>query len=317
MKNRTVFPLMALLFMCAVFAFPEYVLCSPIRVVREDAGLITYYLHKNDLRTASSDLLVVLQGSDCNSVMHMKAIDRLRDVYGEADLLTVEKYGITAALPYRDRSERNDCPEGYLEHDTPELRVSDADLVIRTLREAYAYSRVILIGGSEGAVVAGMLSARAEYVAAAVLFGCGGRYFRDDVIHSMKYQYRSKKELERNVEGFTRFAEQIVSAEPFPVSMSDHGYSWWRSMLSLDQESVLASVRCPVLILQGSNDRSASTKKAAEMYVSLRKRGKTNIEYRVYDRYDHSLNLSLQDDSSERVVHDIRRWLREKLNRGL
>ena len=84
-------------------------------------------------------------------------------------------------------------------------------------------------------------------------------------------------------------------------------------MLSLDQEQLLASVTTPVLIVQGGADQSASPEKATEMVASLVSQGKRNIAYRLYPGYNHSLNLSLGDGSSDKVIEDIRKWLRDNL----
>lgn len=80
---------------------------------RPDGSAIAYYLQRHDPARAANSLLVVAQGSDCNSVAHNRAIHRyLRHALPGADLLTVDKYGIEVSLPYRDDdgSERADCP---------------------------------------------------------------------------------------------------------------------------------------------------------------------------------------------------------------
>jgi pimeloyl-ACP methyl ester carboxylesterase len=290
----------------------QSILLSPIEVKRDNGSIVQYYLHLKSPRSYPKTLLVILQGSDCNSVSKNKAIGRLRNVYPDADMLTVEKYGITEALAYSNEVERNDCPDGYLLHDNPEQRVSDLDKVINVLRKNYHYSKIIIIGGSEGAAVANIITAQADYINATVLFGGGGRFFLDDVLHSMKFLGLTKEELSRNVEGFKQFAQSVLSQEPFKLSMSNHGYWWWRKMLSTDQEELLAKISTPVLIVQGGDDKSASPAKATEMVSSLQAKGKTNIDYYFYPGYDHSLNLSDKNPSSEKVIEDIKNWLSKK-----
>ncbi|QTL97750.1 prolyl oligopeptidase family serine peptidase [Iocasia frigidifontis] len=291
----------------------QSILLNPIEVKRDDGSIVQYYLHLKNPKSHTRTLLVILQGSDCNSIRKIKAIPRLRKVYLDADLLTVEKYGITEALSYSDEVERKDCPEVYLLHDHPEQRASDLDKVICTLRKNYHYSKIIVMGGSEGAIVANIITAQADYIDATVVFGSGGRFFLDDLLYSMKFSGLSKEELNRNIEGFKQFAEHILSHEPFELSMSNHGYLWWRKMLSLDQEELLAKIETPVLILQGEEDQSVSPTKATEMVKSLQAKGKTNIDYYLYPAYNHSLNLSSDDNSFERVIEDIKNWLSNKV----
>jgi pimeloyl-ACP methyl ester carboxylesterase len=285
---------------------------NPIEVKRDDGSIIRYYLDRKSPKSYTKTLLVILQGSDCNSVSKIKAIGRLRNVCPDADMLTVEKYGITEALTYSNEVERNDCPDDYLLHDNPEQRVSDLDKVISILRKNYHYSKIIIIGGSEGTTVADIITAQADYISATVVFGGGGRFFLDDVLHSMQFLGLSKEELRRNSEGFQQLAQSVLSHEPFELSMSNHGYGWWRQMLSTDREELLAKISTPVLIVQGGDDKSASPTKATEMVSSLQAKGKTNIDYYLYPGYDHSLNLSVKNRSSEKVIEDIKNWLIKK-----
>jgi len=238
-----------LFFLSSGIAFSQPILSSPIECRRDDGSAIRYYLQLRAPEARSASLLVILQGSDCNSVRRIKAIARLEGVYPEADVLTVEKYGVTEDLSYSDLPERPDCPPEYLERDNPEQRVSDVDRVVRSVRAAYGYQKVVVIGGSEGSVVANLLSSRADYVDATVLFAGGGRYFLDDVLHSMKYTSSSEAELKKNVEGFTQFAQYLLSHEAFEVNMSNHGsnHSLNLSLPDSSADKVIADIRAWLL----------------------------------------------------------------------
>ena len=71
---------------------------NPIEVKRDDGTVVDYYVCNKDENRPIRDLLVIIQGSDCNSVRRISAVDKLARVYGEADILVVEKYGITKEL---------------------------------------------------------------------------------------------------------------------------------------------------------------------------------------------------------------------------
>lgn len=308
---RSIRLLLSLLLQCAAVsvAFSQATLTNPIEEKRDDGSLIRYYLEPGNAERGAKNLLVVLQGSDCNSVRRIPAIKRLRAVDPEADLLTVEKYGITDELSYRVEAPGEDCPKAYVERDCPEQRVSDLVQVIKALRQTKNYDKVIVLGGSEGALVANLMTSRVDSIDATILLGGGGPRFLDDVIHSMKFTTNSEEEWKKNVEGFTQFAHYVVTAQPFELSMGNHGYRWWRGMLSLDQEESLRKVDTPVLILQGGRDQSASPEKATEMVERLKEEGKSNITYLFYPEHNHSLNLSMDDGSSEKVIRDIKLWL--------
>ncbi|AZC18591.1 hypothetical protein [Pseudomonas sp. CMR5c] len=133
---------------------------APQHLLRPDGSSISYYLQQRQPSGPSSSLLVILQGSDCNSVSHVTSIPLLAQAMPEADVLTVEKYGLEATLPYSQDAERADCPQAYLEHDSPTQRTDDLQAVIQYLRQQRHYASVIALGGSEGAVIAHALAAR-------------------------------------------------------------------------------------------------------------------------------------------------------------
>ncbi|MFM4680347.1 hypothetical protein ACEUD4_18600 [Aeromonas media] len=97
-----------------------------------------------------------------------------QDVWPEADVLLVEKYGIDSKLKYSTDPARKDCPAQYLEKDTPTQRVADIKVVLDTVRKDGQYKRFILLGGSEGAVIANLVTADIDYLDATISFNGGG-----------------------------------------------------------------------------------------------------------------------------------------------
>ena len=67
-------------------------------VSRDDGSFIAYLVqHAHDTDT----LLLILQGSDCNSVLNIDSIlTEYKNVWPEADVLLIEKYGINRKLKY-------------------------------------------------------------------------------------------------------------------------------------------------------------------------------------------------------------------------
>ena len=307
LKNYLTLIIFGLLTICETYS--QSILTNPICLTRTDNSIIKYYLELKENDVHSETLFTIIQGSDCNSVRNIASIEKLKNIYSDADVLTVEKYGIDGSLSYSDMAERSDCPEGYIGHDNPKQRCNDLDQVISTLRNEYGYRTIFIIGGSEGALVANMLTINTDYIDATILFGGGGRFFIDDVIHSMNFAIDSEDKRQENIEGFKILSAYILSHDAFEISMSNHGYSWWRIMLSMDQLELLRSIETPVLILQGGLDKAVSPTLATELVELLRDEGKDNIDYFFYPDYDHSLNLSVDGDSSRQVIKDANEWL--------
>ncbi|BEO55669.1 alpha/beta hydrolase [Serratia marcescens] len=280
---------------------------AALTLLREDKSSIRYYLDAAVPGETSPALLVILQGSDCNSVRHIRLVTPMRQVLPAADLLTVEKYGIDDRLPYREEVPRQDCPDAFVRHDTPQRRVSDVTQVLQAVIARNGYQKVAVLGGSEGAVIANLVTASSGLVDATLAFSGGGRWFIDDVRHSVADAPKEEKA------GLNAFLQQVLTAPPFPLNASDHGYAWWHGMLNIDQLASLRSIKTPVLIVQGDQDRAVSPGAVGKMIAELRADGKTNITYLNYPALDHVMRRENGESEMTRVVADMRAWLEKQL----
>ncbi|MDR7021360.1 alpha/beta hydrolase family protein [Aeromonas salmonicida] len=279
---------------------------------RDDDSPLSYYLvqHAHDADT----LLLILQGSDCNSVFKIDSIlTEYNNVWPKADILLVEKYGIDKGLTYSIDPVRKDCPAQYLEKDSPAQRVADIKVVLDTVRKDGLYKTFILLGGSEGAVIANLVTAEVDYIDATISFNGGGRWFIDDVSHSIAAKHKNPEEASKEIDGFKGLAEHVRNSKPFELDVSGHGYHWWQQMLSIDQLDTLQKVKSPLLIVQGGMDTSVSPQKTDEMMQRLKDLGKSNIEYRRYEALDHGLKNSDGKSLRKEVVSDMNIWLQSKL----
>lgn len=276
---------------------------------RGDGTQIHYYLNASE--GTGDSLLVLIQGSDCNSVYHNPRIKgRFSRVLPDADILMVEKYGLDASLPWNDQSERADCPVIYIEKDSPLQRVQDYARVLNAVTKDGAYDRVVLLGGSEGAVVANLLASQLDYIDATVALNGGGRKFIDDVLHSIKSQSPSNDAYNEAANGLIGFSKHILNSQPFEIKMSGHGYAWWRSMFEIDQTDVLLAIDTPVLLIQAEKDQSVSVRSAMAQASRVSDR-KLAITFKTYPDLDHAFKRADGSSGIDNVVQDIRLWLEE------
>ncbi|WP_430481152.1 prolyl oligopeptidase family serine peptidase [Aeromonas caviae] len=181
------------------------------------------------------------------------------------------------------------------------------------VRKDGQYKKLILLGGSEGAVIANLVSADIDSIDATIAFNGGGRWFIDDVSHSIAVKHKNPAAARKEVDDFKGFTEHVLNNKPFELDVSGHGYHWWQQMLSIDQLDTLKKVKSPLLIIQGGRDTSVSPQKTDEMMQRLKELGKSNIEYRRYEALDHGLKNSDGKSQRKKVVSDINFWLRSKL----
>ena len=287
-----------------LFAIQDGVAEDRTPLTRPDGSTITFYLDQK----GSRHLLVLMQGSDCNSVAHSKVInDRFATVIGDADVLTVEKYGLTRSVSWNGSGDSPECPASYYEHDSPRQRADDYLQVMSWLDDQFHYDRITLLGGSEGALVAAMVASRSDAVSAVVSLNGGGRFFVDDVLHSMALELPPVA-FEEAKQGFLAFADSVEAAENMDLVMSGHGFRWWKSMLTADQTELLMSVRAPLLIIQSSLDKSVSPKLAYDQAQTVKKK-KNNVDFRVYAELDHKFHDASGKDQSNLVISSIKDWL--------
>ncbi|MGB3432589.1 prolyl oligopeptidase family serine peptidase [Achromobacter sp.] len=284
------------------------------QLVRADGSSITYYLTQRDPDRQSEQLLLVIQGSDCNSVSRIKAIPQyLSQVLPQADVLTVEKYGIDASLPYVDGIDRADCPVAYLRHDSLTQRAQDLEAVVADVLRTHAYRHVVAMGGSEGAVVAHLLAARSPHIAATIAFNGGGQWFMDDLLHSVRSEPMSVVQQGQAEQGMRDFIDHVRSQASKDLVVSDHGYLWWSDALALDHLALLKKISKPALIIQSGRDISVSPPAVLDMVAKLRISGSRNIHYRAYPELDHRLAAPDGTGRMPEVVNDMAAWLREIL----
>nr|WP_313372390.1 prolyl oligopeptidase family serine peptidase [Brucella intermedia] len=278
-------------------------------VARPDGSQIIYYLDRLGRHPARKSLLVLIQGSDCNSVIYNPTIRRFANAYPEADRLMVEKYGIDEKLPYDLNVERSDCPASYLDNDNPRQRVQDLDRVISKLVATEGYEKVVTIGGSEGALIGNMLAARSANINATVAINGGGRWFLDDILYNIDTSESPAEEKTVSKQGIRGLFRAISENAKFNVAGSDHGQVWWKTVFAIDQQAELAATTTPVLVIQGGIDKSVSPFAANRLVDELRKSGHGNIEYQFYPELDHGLTNVEGVNQSAKVIGDIAEWL--------
>ncbi|CAA0103295.1 Uncharacterised protein [BD1-7 clade bacterium] len=286
-----------------------------IKIHREDGSPITYYLKKNSSKT----LLVLLQGSDCNSVAHNEMINhQFSKAIPNSDVLTVEKYGITQAVRWNASGDSADCPESYITHDSPQQRANDYLQVIARVNSRNDYDDIVVLGGSEGALVAAMVAANNTNVTALISLNAGGRFFIDDVLYNMQLELPPQA-FDEAEQGFRAFADKIIHSESIPIQMSGHGYQWWKHMLTIDQTDILSSVKAPTLLIQAALDQNVSPALAADqarvlskpknqVESSVNRQANSNFKYVSFEGVDHKFKDQQGKIRAHEVVLAIQEW---------
>lgn len=272
-------------------------------LARQDGSAVHYYLlHRQAEPTRK--LLVLIQGSDCNSARNNRfMVDTFGGAFPDHDILLVEKYGITDALPFNDRDgERADCPAETMLNDSLSVRVSDYAAVLDRLKGEY--DTVLLLGGSEGATVAEHTALASPAVDAVVAVNGGGRFFLDDVTDSFR---NSPQQLEESqLAGFLAFTDAVKRNEvENDMLVSQHGMRWWREFLAADAQQVLNGQTKPVLVIQTLNDTNVSVTSFKQMQKAV---GNQMVTFRTFDNLDHYFKDTDGNWHTAQILAVIRDW---------
>lgn len=275
-------------------------------LARADGSTIHYYVQPAIApQEGVQELLLIVQGSDCNSVAHKKVVwETLAKARPQAQVLAVEKYALTAALPDSDDPERSDCPTDYIQRDQPQQRVADLDAVLKQLQSQTRYDKLFALGGSEGAVIVHLLAAQTSHLDAAISFNGGGRWFQDDVLYSASIQEMPAADKQTMLDGLGEFLRQARAG--LDTRMSGHGRDWWQQMLNLDQAEVLRRIAISTLVIQSGRDTSVSPQAAAQMVAQV---DNPHVVWRSYPDLDHVMTQADGSSAMPQVVGDIAQWL--------
>lgn len=269
----------SLLFLLSTFLLPSfasYAAISTHLLPRKDGSEISYYL--DERAEKNQTLLVLMQGSDCNSIKNNMFI---QETFGQwlpnSDVLMVEKYGITAQLPYSQYDgERVDCPKSYKRHDNPKQRTEDYEAVLDILSSRYP--NIILIGGSEGATMVHLVVTKRNDIKAAIALN-----------------------------GFQQFADAIknnqIDDEQF---ISEHSKIWWQQFFAIDLLKVIKSNQhTPVLIIQTLNDTNVNVDAFYQLSQDI---NQPNVKFIKYDKLDHGFYNEQGERLINEIINDIQHW---------
>ncbi len=272
-------------------------------LARQDGSAVHYYLlHRQAEPTRK--LLVLIQGSDCNSAKNNRfMVDTFGGAFPDHDILLVEKYGITDALPFNDRDgERADCPAETMLNDSLSVRVSDYAAVLDRLKGEY--DTVLLLGGSEGATVAEHTALASPAVDVVVAVNGGGRFFLDDVTDSFRNSPQPLEESE--LAGFLAFTDAVKRNEVADdMLVSQHGMRWWREFLAADAQQTLNGQIKPVLVIQTLNDTNVSVTSFKQMQKAVENQV---VTFRTFDNLDHYFQDSDGNRHPGEILSVIRDW---------
>lgn len=266
-------------------------------------GTRLYYYY--DAPAEKGPLVVILQGSECLRVSDKYAsfIEHFRK--HNIGVLRVEKPGLSPDTP------PGQCPTAYLQRNTLERRIWDLLSVLGELRKDPRWDgRLALVGGSEGAMLAGLTAPLLpETRAVALISGGGGDTFAEEITGMMRAQGAGEKQLEE----FRQICAQSHQ-EPTPSKewgsdgkLSRNTHLWLSRVEDLAIYRSLLRVDAPILVVHGAADRSTPLHSAERMQEIFQKAGRTNFTLRIEREDGHSPSAQSMEATLDWVVDKLKK----------
>ncbi|HZS80301.1 MAG TPA: prolyl oligopeptidase family serine peptidase [Herbaspirillum sp.] len=245
----------------------------------KDGGQALYYSFTVGAPSAESALIFFVSGSGCASVKRRFPgyFDPIRHQL-DARVLVLQKRGI------EENSHGNICPRAFTLTDYFDQTVADQTEFINTqlAMQAALPKTIVLMGASEGAIVAAKIASVDARMTHLALIGSGGSTVRENLqLLSQKLRYLRTPEK--------KFA--AIAADPGSTTQSawGHSYKYWSSLLDVDIGNLLLSLDIPIAMAMGEQDKNVPIETAYALKQKFVERKKQNFHLYAFPDADHHL----------------------------
>lgn len=195
--------------------------------------------------------------------------------------------------------------------------------------------RIVVIGHSEGGLIAPLVAASDPRLAGIVIMAGTAKRGEDVLRFQLNYASENDSKLSTTelakrraeTESFLRAIRENGDVSKYPPVLRGLSSPWGRAFLDYDPQPTMRRVRQPVLILQGALDRQVTAEQARMLEQAAREGGNRDVTVRVFPKLNH-LFLTAKTGAqreyaaldsyslSEDVLIAIADWLQVKLKVG-
>jgi len=178
-----------------------------------------------------------------------------------------------------------DCGDDFHISNNLEQWVSDylSFIESKVAESTLAPKNVILVGVSEGALVAVKVAAQSNLVSHLAVIGSGAWSMRESL----------NRLYEKNVIPIDVNSEwEEVAADPGSITKKKYGhpYRWWSEIMDHSPINDYLELEIPILVGMGENDTSVPFESAEYLASRFDDEGKNNLKVNIYPEADHQLN---------------------------
>lgn len=275
---------------------------QPYEFEFKDGGKSIYYTFVLGQKRVNDTAIFFISGSGCASVKDRFPgyFNPLLDV--NASVYIMQKRGIS------DGDSGALCSSKFVNNDNYNTILSDQMEFITSKIESNKsrYKNIVLIGASEGALVAAKIAQINSNITHLGLIGSGGSSLRNYM-----------KLLGRKRLFFFNVDSNLSSIAKYPYSLKDkvwgHTYRYWSSILDVDLREILPELEINIVIAMGEEDKYVPVETLDPLQEKFKKLGKNNLIVLRYSGADHKLYSQGKSKSyAPNFLNTIKALLKQK-----
>lgn len=264
--------LVILALLSSIFAFPSPSRSADVSygsfkefVTRDQFGRdIKYYLSKSKTK---GPLIVLIQGSGCEPVFYRDGANFISSSFaafqfaekGKYNVLLIEK-PFAATSPTISPGSATNCPDGFNSDFSANSWQTAIETAIKKARKNSTIdkSKTMLLGESEGAVIAGKIAHDNSFITHIGLIGVSGSIQAFDFVINAYNSDQSDAEKIAKIEFLKKTEAQIISDPQSQTKFAwGHTYKRWSSFYKIALDELLPKTKANIYVLLGMKDKSA------------------------------------------------------------
>ena len=198
--------------------------------------------------------------------------------------------------------------ETFRRHETRARRVADEIAVMNAYLGDSNELPVVLVGSSQGGVVAADVAASDARVSHLFVMASGGGWTQAEELAHLIEVGQSFGGVS-NLESLAAKLEEIEAAPDSDELWAGHPFRMWSSYLDFRSMDGLSTLSIPMFMAQGTEDAAVPVESARAMRDEFARLGKTNLTYVEYTGLDHHFSDSAGESRFEALQQDTYEWL--------
>lgn len=282
---------------------------------RTDGSTIDWYIDRPAPKVKTG-LIILIQGSGCEPVTPLKNIKRARKLFSDYTTLTIDKYGVSST-DGKATDLNKTCSDPYYAHNTMSQRVSDYVQIVTSLQNQNWWNKkLILLGGSEGGIVASRLAVQIHAQAVILISTSGGVTFGEMVKQSIFDSFKASdvsKDQRPDIDAlFSKIRQNPTSKEIW----AGNSYRFWADAIDRRAADDMLKSDSALLLIQGSKDKSGAVDMARKVSDLFAAAHRCNLTYWEFPDYDHTMTDSTGHDEMPGVLKQASLWAKWQLARS-